>query len=150
MPYKSRFACCSVCCSCSISLLLGYVGVNVFTCLSLKHTKREQTLPLCSAVAYFTERTRKRIWSSKKNLLIRRVRFLQNLAILRTGMVHHLHKHKTAPSMDIYLFQCSYRLEVVTNLVLYRCMCSQLHESTNPHVCSCTTCVHVFALKTSL
>lgn len=54
MPYKSRFACCSVCCSCSISLLLGYVGVNVFTCLSLNHTKKriDFTIMFSSSIFY--------------------------------------------------------------------------------------------------
>lgn len=104
MPYKSRFACCSVCCSCSTSLLLGYVDVSfVFklVCPRTKQKRENRIYQLCSAVAYFTERTKRRTWSSKKTLLIRRVRFLQNLAILRTGMVHHLHNHKTAPAMGI-------------------------------------------------
>lgn len=53
MPYKSRFACCSVCCSCSTSLLLGYVGVIVLLVCPKTHKKRiEFTIMFSSGIFY--------------------------------------------------------------------------------------------------
>lgn len=53
MPYKSRFACCSVCCSCSTSLLLGYVGVIVLLVCPKTHKKRiEFTIMFSSSIFY--------------------------------------------------------------------------------------------------
>lgn len=55
MPYKSRFACCSVCCSCSTSLLLGYVDVIVFklVCPRTKQKERiEFTIMFSSSIFY--------------------------------------------------------------------------------------------------
>lgn len=56
MPYKSRFACCSVCCSCSTSLLLGYVDVSFVFKLVCPRTKQKRenrnTIMLSSSIFY--------------------------------------------------------------------------------------------------
>lgn len=121
MPYKSRFACCSVCCSCSTSLVLGYVDVSFVFKLVCPRTKQK-----------------------RENRIYHYVQQQHILQRGRKGGLGHRRKHFSFVEFDFFkiqqffgpvwfiicttikqrqqwaynLFYCSYRLEVVTNLVL--------------------------------
>lgn len=134
MPYKSRFACCSVCCSCSTSLLLGYVDVSFVFKLVCPRTKQK-----------------------RENRIYHYVQQQHILQRGRKGGLGHQRKHFSFVEFDFFKIQqffgpvwfiicttikqrqqwafiCSTVAidQKQLRTLCYRCMCSQLHESMTP------------------